>query len=147
MTRGQRTVRSGLLVAIAALLAACENQSASVNVDGRGSTFTLIRQRAPWNSQYDLALVVARLPDCQRRHRLQPAPKGAAALNVFRGEDRYRLRQGGRDYAVDMADCELQPDPAPQRDPGELLGVFESREGRLTFVPGAPAARAARGVD
>jgi hypothetical protein len=131
-----RLLRALAALAAALVLAGCENQTASYRIDGNDHYLTLARKKPyMWSTEYQLELVVARLPECQRRHRLQPAPLAQARVDLFRSlEGGFILRQGDNYYVAETGQCRLQQFPAPPREPGEPLGVFDVREGRLRFI-------------
>jgi hypothetical protein len=137
-------MRSGLLVLAPAalLLAACENDAASYEIGGsRDTALTLIReQRWFWSKQSEVALVVARMPECQRRHPLGPTPVGDARAELFQtGPETYLLQSGEGLYAIDLAACDAQAVEAPaQGIAGTPLGAFDRKDGRLRFIAAPP---------
>lgn len=127
------------MVVLAAGLTACDDQAASYRATATGETLTLIRHKPyPWSASYDLAVVVARLPECQRRHRLQPmAVRGAATVDVLRGaEAGLVLREGSRYYLIDTATCDTVRLPSGSAPEASVpLGSFDTRGGRFVFTP------------
>jgi hypothetical protein len=124
----------GLALA-ALLLAGCENDAASYRLPGEGDrSLTLIReQRWPWDKRSQVALVVARQPDCQRRHALNPRPTREARSELYQAAGALLLENGGQWYAIDTAACEVQridPPAAPA-----LLGAFDRKGDKLRFTP------------
>ncbi|MDT3736659.1 MAG: hypothetical protein ROZ00_10565 [Denitratisoma sp.] len=135
-----------LALPAALLLAGCMNESATLSLDGKDHSLTLqAKQPWFWNQRVDLELVMSRLPDCQRRSRLDAAMPAEIALEVFRpeagefAEPILILRQGRRHYALGLANCELQAFKAAPQKPGALLGTFRMQGQRLKFSA-APAA-------
>lgn len=129
-----------LILALPLLLAGCVNESATYYLDGRERSLTLLaKQPWFWDQRVDLELVMSRLPDCQRRSRLDAAMPAEIALEVFRpeagefAEPILVLRQGGRHYALGLANCELQAFKAVPQKPGVLLGTFRMEGRQLKF--------------
>ncbi|HNQ56854.1 MAG TPA: hypothetical protein PKH27_04955 [Candidatus Desulfobacillus denitrificans] len=142
------------ILALPLLLAGCMNESATYYLDGREQSLTLqAKQPWFWDQRVDLEVVLSRLPDCQRRSRLDGAMPAEIALEVLRpeagefAEPILILRQGGRHYALGLANCELQAFAAAPQKPGALLGAFRMEGRQLKFnaaaapkPPPAPAA-------
>ena len=131
------------LAATALLLAGCGRDSASYLIDGRDHSLTLMREQTYfWRSDWDLALMTTRQPECMRRHPLKAAPMGEDfKVELFRSlEGGYILKQGGNWYVADTQKCRLQQYPAPPAEPGDLLGAFEVKEDRLQFTAAAQSA-------
>lgn len=135
--------RLSLLFGLCAALAGCgSSDMAAMPIQGSDYSLTLVRDKPYlWSSGWDLALVVARMPDCMRRHHLQHAGDGNFAMEVYRaGETGWVLHQGKRWYVADAASCELQQFDVRPADPGTLAGTFRARNGAaLGFVAAAPA--------
>ena len=137
-----RTTRAtGLVLAAALALAGCENDAASYQAAEPGVSFTLLReQRWVWDKQAAVAVVVARLPDCQRRYPLNPTRPSDAQVDVFQaGPGLYLLRQGKDWHAAGVVDCSLEA----VEEPGQgaqiaALGAFVRDGGKLAFSPPAP---------
>lgn len=130
-------MRKMLIPMMALLLAGCSRDSASYFVDGRGHALTVTREQEYfWSDHMTVSLIVARLPDCQRRHVLAPiAPNG---IDVFASsDDIWTLRSGSATWRVDVNTCELTNEtPADQRgdEPGgERAGSFVVRSDGLHF--------------
>lgn len=137
------------MLSAALLLAGCMNESATLALDGKDHGLTLqARQPWFWDQKVDLEVVMSRLPDCQRRSRLDAAMPAEIALEVFRpeagefAEPILILRQGARHYALGLANCEVQAFKAVPQKPGALLGTFRM-EGKQLRFNAAPAPRAA----
>ncbi len=136
---GARAFRLTLAAWSAILLAGCgSGDSASYLIDGSGNfAMTVVRDKDyAWSDNWQVALVMRRNPDCQRRHALRNVADGGFRMEVYRGaEGGFVLHQGKRWYVVDPASCGLQQvDTAPPQ-PGELVGSFVSRGDPLRFVP------------
>jgi hypothetical protein len=136
-------MRSIFMVCIAfggVVLAGCENQAASFQDAGDPApSLTLIReQRVLWDRNAAVAVVVARQPECQRRHAIKPTPPDNARIELYRaGEGRYLLKQAADWYLADAATCDLQPAAAPSANAqAAAIGAFDRRDdGRLRFMP------------
>jgi hypothetical protein len=136
-----RLSRTASLAAIglaALLLAGCENDAASYQIDGsRDDALTLIReQRWIWDDQSEVALVVARYPHCQRRHALKKSPARQARAELFKiGPQSFLLHTGQAWYAADLKDCSVQPVQPPAAEArGTALGAFDRQGDKMQFV-------------
>ena len=128
------------LAATAVLLAGCGSDSASYLIDGPGHSLTLLREQVYfWSSEWDLALMTTNAPECMRRHKLKAAPLvGDFKAELYRSlEGGYILKQGGNWYIADTQQCRLQQYEAPPVEPGDLVGAFEVKDGKLQFVAAA----------
>lgn len=136
---------AGMLSVAGMLLAGCVNDAATFQAEGQDPALTLIRQQPYfWSKRADLALVVARLPECQRRHHLVPSRDGKARSDLYQTEPGHFLFKRGRTwYSIDTGRCSLEKTETPaQQAIGTLLGSFDERSGRLRFVAAeAPVAR------
>lgn len=125
------------LVAIVSL-SGCINDAASLQIDGKEHSLTVVREQSlPWEKRVDLYVVVARMPDCQRRHRLKSAGVSASAVDVYSPEiGTYYLQQGGRTYSVETATCEgfLELNEPPATGLGQKIGSFRPVGGEYRFV-------------
>lgn len=134
-----------LLAAAVFSVGGCINDAASLPIDGKEHSLTVIREQSlPWEKRVDLFVVVARMPDCQRRHRLKSAGISASAVDVYSPEiGTYYLQQGARTYSVETATCEnfRELTEPPSNGLGQKLGSFRAVGGEYRFVA-APAAAA-----
>lgn len=124
------------------LLAGCDNDAASYQINGREHAVTFVLQQPYfWSKKTDLALVIARFPDCQRRHRLQPATDGNTRAELFeQAPGQLVLKRGAEWYALDTQNCALQAVPAPQGSAnGRPLGAFDKAAGKLRFIAASAA--------
>ena len=137
-------MRKIALLALLPILGGCINDSIGMRIDGPEHAVSLVReQKLFWEKKMDLEVVVARLPDCQRRHKLQPA----AVIPNFKIEvfltapNSFLLEQGKHLYAVETQTCQkfAKLDEAPKEGKGELVGVFREEKGKLVFVAAQPA--------
>jgi hypothetical protein len=130
-------MRPSPLLALTLALCGCGAiDMASMPIQGSDQSLTLVREKPyAWSTGWDLAVVVARMPDCQRRHHLKHMGDGAFKVEVFRTEQaRWVLRQGKRWYIADTESCLLQQFEQKPDEPGTPVGVFEEREGKLSFT-------------
>ncbi|MDR2839085.1 MAG: hypothetical protein LBV49_11065 [Azonexus sp.] len=125
----------------APLLTACVNDSASYLIDGNPDhSLTVIREQPYfWNDKVNLQLVVARMPDCMRRHQLGSGNERTQVEIWQAPSGAYIIRLGKRMYATEMQTCEsfapINGDPPGGM--GDLKGVFRLRQGKWGFVEGA----------
>ncbi len=137
-----------LLVLTTVLLSGCVNDAASYQINGREHALVLTRdQNWFWQKKVELAVVVSRLPDCQRKHKMHPAAIKSFKVELWQpGGGTYVLRQGNNLYLTETQTCEgfQELDKEPPGGLGRLLGTFRQVSGKLTFVPEpVPAAGAA----
>ncbi len=127
-----------LIAAAGFVLAGCENDAASYQIGGsKDHALTLIReQRYLWDKHSAVALVVARYPECQRRHILNRMPVSEAAAELFQtGPQSFLLRNGSHWYAIDTQACTALPANEPAAGGrGEALGKFDRRDDKLRFI-------------
>lgn len=128
-----------LLLSVSLGLTACGvTDGAAYKVGGsREQTLSLIREQDWLWSDFDLSIVVARQPDCMRRHHVKPISRGATLkVELYRSlEGGFILRQGKRWYVAETGQCQLQQFDAPPTDPGDVLGAFVVEDGNLQFKP------------
>lgn len=127
-----------MLPLLATLLAGCENSGTAYMVDGKDHALILVReQRFFWSDEIDQAVVVSRLPDCQRRVAIWPGNPTGPAMDVYEAGYRlWALNQGPRWYLASTDKCMVQDwnDP-PVSPPGALVGTFVMRDGEMQFDP------------
>ena len=127
-----------LLLAVP-LLAACEQDRAAYMIDDNSDhALTLQREvKYPWSDKAELALVVARFPECQRRHEMKPQPAASSKVSLYAlGERSFALQQGKNWYLADTQTCTLQAAEAPaEKGGGKLIGAWQKRDGTYSFVP------------
>ncbi|HMV52486.1 MAG TPA: hypothetical protein PLX20_13650 [Rhodocyclaceae bacterium] len=146
-------IRYVLLLLLAPLLAACEQDSAAYMVeDNSDHALTLVRDvKYWWSDKAELSMVVARFPDCQRRHAMKAQSASSSKVMLYAlGERRFAVQQGKNWYFVDMQTCTLQSAEAPKEgESGTLVGNWQKKDGKLVFLPvkaeagSAPAAKSA----
>ena len=119
-------------------LAACSNDSASYMVGSKSDTaFSLFRNKAYPGADWGLELVLTNMPECQRRYTLKPVPSDNAfkAALFTRSDGSYMLSSTGSWYELRLSGCALQKVTSAPASPGDLLGSWEEREGKLSFFP------------
>ncbi len=118
------------------LLAGCEIEPAAYLIDGGNHSLTVERRKPYfWSSGWELDLVVARFPDCQRRYALKKAGE-KVFVYLFRAEPGvFILKQGKRWYVAETRECRFQQYEQEPPLPGELLGSFRLKNGAFGFVP------------
>lgn len=130
-----------LLLPLAALLAGCEIENAAYLIEGKDHALILSREKPYfWSDQYEMAIIVSRMPTCQRRHAMKPARLTSANVVVFEGGEpnRFLLRQGNRWYAVNSTDCAFAVVEKPEGE-AAVIGTFRRKNDELTFVPSKTA--------
>jgi hypothetical protein len=125
------------------MLSGCTNDGAAYLVGGLQShSISIVRENMFWEKQVNLAVVVSRLPDCQRRHAIQKAsPRAHIELWLLRpGEGTYILKIGNELYVTETRTCEgfARMDEVDEDLPnglGTQLGTFGLVNGVFSFVP------------
>lgn len=137
-------VRRALAAAgLLALLAGCENSATAFMIDGNQHALILVReQKFVWDDELRQAVVVSRLPACQKRIRIHASSTELVEMRVYAaGDSLWALQQGARWYLAGTEECRLQDwDNPGGRPPGALAGSFVLKDGAPAFVP-APAAK------
>ena len=117
------------------LAAGGSGDTASYLVEGRSDqAFTLFRDKSYPGADWEVALVLTHLPDCQRKHRLKLAASGtpfkAQLTRIPEGD--YVMRYGNAGYRMRLTTCAIQ---AIESDvpAGELVGSWEEHDGKLGF--------------
>lgn len=130
-------LRSLLLLLLAMpLLAGCEIEPAAYLIDGGDHSLTLERRKPYfWSSGWELDLIVARHPDCQRRHALKKAGEKVIVSLFLVEPGVFILKQGKRWYVTETRECRFQQYEEEPPLPGELLGAFRVKGGAFVFVP------------
>ena len=143
-TPESHAMRKSLILVVPLLLTACVDDSASYYIDGSNHALTLRREQTYfWQDQATLSLTAARLPDCQRRHALATVAAPAVDVAVFAsGDGVWTVRSGSAAWQVETRTCTLSPG-SPGAAPGDPVGTFKVRNGKLVFEPAADAAAAA----
>jgi len=119
------------------LLGGCENSATAFHIDSNQQALTLIReQQFFWQTEVAQAIVVSRMPACQRRVRIHPDATTMTPVEVYEAGDRlWALRQNARWYLASTAACQVQDwNNAGNEPPGALIGYFASADGETKFV-------------
>ncbi|HRD32827.1 MAG TPA: hypothetical protein PLR02_01100 [Rhodocyclaceae bacterium] len=125
---------AGLLVV--PVLLGCENSATAYMVDTNQHALILSREQPYfWSDEVNQAIVVSRLPHCQRKVRIHPGGTRMADMEVFVAGDRlWALHQGGRWYLASTERCLVQDWQSPAAPPGPLVGRFSMQEGAPVFI-------------
>ena len=128
------------ILLMSVLLTACVDDSASYYIDGGNHALTLRRQQSYfWKDKATLLLVAARLPECERRHVLAVTRPSTVNIDVFAsGDGVWTLRSGSVTWQVETQTCSVVAQPA-KGEPGERVGAFKVRNGKLFFERAATA--------
>ncbi len=126
-----------LMCAAALLLGGCARQGAAfymIGGDNRHS-LSLMREAYPWSSGWEVKLVTANGPRCQRRHELKDVPEEDFKVDPYEPEpEAFILNQGTNWYVTEMGKCGFQQFQVPPPAPGKLIGQFVEKNAQLVFV-------------
>lgn len=128
------------MLSLAMLMAGCENNAASYQVDGsKDHAISLLReQNVPWGLVTQ-RFVVSRFPDCQRRYDVESTSTDMVKISLYQVAPMlFAAQQGQNWYALGTEACQVQtfkPEDRPSQPPGNLLGSFEKQDGKLVFIP------------
>ena len=80
-----RALRRGLAaVGLLAVLAGCENSATAYMIDGNQHALILVReQKFFWDDELRQAMVVSRLPACQKRIRIHPGSASLVEMTIY----------------------------------------------------------------
>jgi hypothetical protein len=137
MARRPRLLQALALAALVPLVAACENSATAYTIDTAQHAVVLVREQPFfWTRSVNQAVVVSRLPHCQRKVTIHPGPTTLVEMQVYEaGHQLWALRQGERWYLASTENCRVQdwdnPDGQP---PGPLVGSFRLADGKAKFV-------------
>jgi hypothetical protein len=127
-----------LAILLAVVVAACGSDSASYLVDGDSdNAFSLFRDKAIPGGDWNVALALTHLPDCQRRYALKSVAGDAPfKAELFRNAAGfYLLHTAGTWYEAQLDGCLLQQIKSAPATPGDAIGAWEQRDARLMFFP------------
>ena len=128
-----------LLIAVVPLLSSCVNDAASMQIDGKEHSISLVReQKWVWDRRVELSVVVSRMPHCQRRHHLKNSAINASGVEVYSPDFvLFYLKLGERIYLVETNTCEgfRELTSIPPSGLGPMLGEFADVRGRYFFEP------------
>lgn len=137
-----RALRVLAAAGLLTVLAGCENSATSYMIDGSQHALILVReQKFFWEDELRQAVVVSRLPACQKRIRIHPGSTELVEMKIYAaGDALWALHQGEHWYLAGTEECRLQDwDNPGNQPPGALVGSFVLKDGAPAFVP-APAA-------
>jgi len=127
-----------LLLAFAALLTGCAKEPAAFLIEGGNHSLTVERsQPYVWSEGWELDLIVARYPECQRRYPLKKAGEKVRIDLYSTQPGVFILNQGKRWYVAETKECRMQQYEEEPAEPGNYLGAFRVRNGVFGFVPEA----------
>lgn len=124
------------LLALLPFLVGCESESAALTLGSRQHSISLVRTKNYWwSSAWELELVVARLPACQRRHPLKKTTSDTPRIEVYWSgrPGLFGLRHGKRWYVTDTATCEMQVMEQEPEELGDFVGVFRVKRDKWVF--------------
>lgn len=135
-------MKPALLLALAAafVLAGCKKEPAGFLIEGGNHSLTVERNKPYfWSDGWELDLIVARYPDCQRRYPLKKAGE-RVRVDLYQPQPFvYILNQGKRWYVAETGACRMEQYEEAPPEPGQLLGSFRVKNGAFAFVPAADA--------
>ncbi len=139
-------MRTTSLLLLPLLLAGCVKQSASYYIDPQRDYAITVRaeQEYFWDEHTELVLVVANMPDCQRRFPIAKVPVAEVVVELFSaGDGVFTIRSGTEMWQVQTQDCTQLAAPAPEAM-GTPVAVFRIGEGeKMDLELIKPAAEAA----
>ena len=136
--RSVKLAAAGLVSVL--LLAGCDLDTVSYGITGRNHSITLIRDRPFfWSQKYNQNVIVANMPECQRRYRLQQADVRkpynvqiydyGTFTHLWIVQDQY--------YLFDHINCRFEYSKTaiqPPTSEDAYIGEFyEDENGRLSF--------------
>lgn len=126
-----------ILGAMALLLAGCVTEQATYPIAGSDIALTLERTKPYfWSSGWEPTLIVRLDPVCQRRHKLRKIAAETFKVEVYSPERGiFILNQGKRWYVTQLKTCEFQQFDDPPPEPGERVGVFQTKGNGFRFIP------------
>ena len=127
------------------LLGACgDTQQAAYLIGGSQHSLTLTRQQDFAGAEWNTELVVAHIPECQRRYFLTGRIGDTVKLDVYRAEPGvFILNQGKHWFVTETKTCLFQEFKVPPPEPGELVGGFVLTDGKLAYKSREAAAAGA----
>ena len=136
MSFRQRRLPALLLAGMLPVLAACENTATAYMIDGNQHALMLVREQMYfWSSNIEQAVIVSRLPECQRRVKIRDGGVPMQAMEVFEaGDNLWALHQGNRWYLASTEVCRVQEWDNPGGEaPGPKAGTFVFSDGKPQF--------------
>ena len=129
-----RTLLLALLTA--PLLLGCVKEPAAFLIQGGDHSLTIERNKPYfWSDGWEVDLIAARYPDCQRRHSLRKTGE-RLRIDLYRVEPGvFILNQGKRWYITETRDCRMQQFDAEPPEAGEFIGSFREKNEVFIFEP------------
>ena len=94
-----------------------------------------MRTTYPWKETWEVQLITAHMPRCQRRYDLKEAPEAKFQIELYQPQPGvFILNQGKHWYVTEMGKCQFQKFDTPPPVPGRLLGQFVDKNEQLAFV-------------
>lgn len=128
------------------LLTACVDDRVAFEIPGGNEIITLIREQPLfWEKKVDVSLVVARMPDCMRRHSVIKGDL-ATKIELWQYEPTtYIIKSGQRMWVTETRTCEgfAVLDAMPPNGMGTQLGTWRAKEGEVLEFTALPAAKPA----
>jgi len=129
-----------VLIALLAIpfVAGCVKEPAGFNIDGGKHSLTIERNKPYlWSDGWEIDLIVARYPECQRRYPLMKSGE-RVRIDLYQSQPQvFILNQGKRWYVAETMSCRMEQFEQEPPEPGQLLGVFRVKGGEFGFVPAA----------
>jgi hypothetical protein len=124
------------LVFFSLLLSACgDNQQAFLNIGDRGQSLAVVRDQAYWGGPWRTEVIIANLPQCQRRYPVEGLDADKIRLDVYQPEPGvFILNAGKRWYVTELQSCAFQSYQEPPPEPGEMVGSFRVKNNALQFM-------------
>jgi hypothetical protein len=124
------------LVFFSLLLSACgDNQQAFLNIGDRGQSLAVVRDQAYWGGPWRTEVIIANLPQCQRRYPVEGLDADKIRLDVYQPEPGvFILNAGKRWYVTELQNCGFQFYQDPPPEPGEMVGSFRVKNNALQFT-------------
>ncbi|MDP1525928.1 MAG: hypothetical protein Q8M20_08970 [Rhodocyclaceae bacterium] len=118
------------------LLLGCVKEPAAFLIQGGDHSLTIERNKPYfWSDGWELDLITARYPDCQRRHPLKKAAE-RMRIDLYRVEQGvFILNQGKRWYITETRDCRMQQFDEEPPEAGEFIGSFREKNEAFLFEP------------
>ncbi len=120
------------------LLTGCINDGAAYIIESPQHALSVVRERNLfWEKDVELAVVVSRLPDCQRKHVIQKALPNVSVELWQPGPGTYIFKVGRNMYVAETRTCQgfAKMTEDPPGGFGEQLGVFSVKNNVFTFTP------------
>lgn len=124
------------IILLLPLLAACDIEPAGFLIEGGDHSLTVERRKPYlWSDGWELDLVVARFPECQRRHPLKKSGEKVRIDLYNTAPGVFILNQGKHWYIAETKECRMQKYEEEPAEPGTYVGNFRVKNGTFVFVP------------